>query len=62
MKARATIIDDLGNQVVVDIKKFIDHINQFHCSGVSVHEERGHYFTVDESFRRMLNEKTKSNE
>ncbi len=62
MKETAIIADDLDNQVIVDIKKFIDHINHFHCSEVIIHEERGHYFTVDDSFRKMLKEKTKCND
>ena len=62
MKDTAIIADDLGNQVIVYIKKFIDHINHFHYSGVSIHEEGGHYFTVDDSFRKMLKEKTECND
>ena len=50
MKDKEFIIDDMGKEVLVDIKKFLNHINQFHSSGVSIHEERGHYFTVNDSF------------
>ena len=60
MKDKEFIIDDLGKEVLVDIKKFINHINQFHSSGVSIHEERGHYFTVNDSFRNMLRKRTNS--
>tara|TARA_Y100000591_G_C21753627_1_gene656163 strand:- start:576 stop:767 length:192 start_codon:yes stop_codon:yes gene_type:complete len=60
MKDKEFMIDDLGKEVLVDIKKFINHINQFHSSGVSIHEERGHYFTVNDSFRNMLRKRTNS--
>ncbi len=60
MKDKEFIIDDLGKEVPVDIKKFINHINQFHSSGVSIHEERGHYFTVNNSFRKMLRKRINS--
>ena len=56
------IKDDLGNHVSIDIEKFIKHINIFHRSGVSIHEEGGHYFTVDDSFRKILKEKLKTND
>ena len=60
MKDKEFILDDLGKEVLVDIKKFINHINQFHSSGVSMHEERGHYFTVNDSFRKMLRKRINS--
>ena len=60
MKDKEFIIDDMGKEVLVDIKKFINHINQFHSSGVSIHEERGHYFTVNDSFRKMLRKRINS--
>ncbi len=54
MKDRLTIIDDLGKKVAIDIERFIDYNNKFHSSDASVHKGRGHYFTVDDSFRKML--------
>ena len=48
--------------VSVDAKMFLKHINEFHHSGVSVHEERGHYFTVDDNFRKMLDKKINDND
>ena len=59
MKDKIIIQDDRGNDVTVEIKSFLKHIKQFHQTGVSVHEERGRYFTVDDNFRRMLNERIK---
>ena len=62
MKDKIIIQDDRGNDVTVETKSFLKHIIQFHQTGVSVHEERGHYFTVDDHFRRMLNEKINKND
>lgn len=51
---KVAIKDDMGKNLVVDLEKFINHINEFHSTGVSIHEEKGHYFTVDDKFRNML--------
>ena len=46
--------------IEVDLDKFIDHINRFHKTGTSIHDdENGHYFTVDDNFRKKLKEMTK---
>ena len=39
---------------VKDINRFADHISANHSSGVSIHEENGHYFTVDDAFRKKI--------
>lgn len=39
---------------IKDIKKFAEHIFQFHSSGISLHHEEGFDFTVDEAFRKKL--------
>ena len=44
-----------GIEVEIDINEFAHHIGEYHHSGVSIHEERGHYFTVDDNFRKMVN-------
>ena len=49
-----SIHDNNGNEVKVNLRKFINHINEFHKNGISIHEERGHYFTVDDKFREKL--------
>tara|TARA_B100001013_G_scaffold89585_1_gene49624 strand:- start:423 stop:602 length:180 start_codon:yes stop_codon:yes gene_type:complete len=57
---KAFIKDDKGREVEVDLDKFIDHINQYHRTGTSIHDdENGHYFTVDDNFRKKLKEMTK---
>ena len=48
------ISDDNGKEVEVDLKKFIEHIDQFHKTGTSIHDEDGHYFTVNDDFRNKL--------
>ena len=53
------IKDDNGREVEVDLNKFIDHINQFHKTGTSIHDDNGHYFTVDDNFRKKLKERAK---
>ena len=53
------IKDDNGIEIEIDLKKFIDHINQFHKIGTSIHDENGHYFTVDDNFRKKLMEMKK---
>ena len=46
--------DDDGKSVEVKLIQFIDHINHYHRSGTSIHDEKGHYFTVNEKFRNKL--------
>tara|TARA_Y100000590_G_scaffold122462_1_gene140175 strand:- start:485 stop:1447 length:963 start_codon:yes stop_codon:yes gene_type:complete len=52
-----TIKDDIGNDVGINIEEFINHINSYHYSPISVHQQGGHYFTVDKNFRKLLNKK-----
>ena len=51
---KVSIHDNNGNEVEVDLKGFVKHINEFQKNGISLHEERGHYFTVDDKFRKKL--------
>ena len=48
------IKDDNGKDVEVDLKKFMEHIDKFHKTGTSIHDEDGHYFTVNDDFRNKL--------
>ena len=52
---KVEIIDDIGNKVEVDIKEFKKHLDEYHLKGSSIHEENGHYFTVDQKFRNKIN-------
>ena len=51
---KIVIKDRKGIEVEIDINEFAHHIGEYHHSGVSIHEERGHYFTVDDNFRKMV--------
>ena len=53
------IKDDNGREIKVDLDKFQKHIDEYHSSGTSIHDENGHYFTVDENFRKKLKKITK---
>lgn len=50
-----TIKDNAGvDYEVTNLESFHRHILKFHASGASIHEENGHYFTVDDAFRKMI--------
>ena len=57
MFLKLNIKDNNGTDVKIDVKEFVHHINKYHHSGVSIHEERGHYFTVNDDFRKSLKRK-----
>tara|TARA_B100000242_G_C42977420_1_gene453669 strand:+ start:287 stop:502 length:216 start_codon:yes stop_codon:yes gene_type:complete len=49
------IKDNLGVEYEIkDIKKFATHIFQFHSSGISLHQENGYDFKVDDAFREKI--------
>ena len=52
---KVEITDDNGNKIKVDIQKFKKHLDEYHLNGSSIHEENGHYFTVDQKFRNKIN-------
>ena len=39
---------------IKDIKNFAKHIFRFHSRGVSLHQEDGYNFTVDDAFREKV--------
>ena len=39
---------------IKNIKKFSKHIFQFHSNGISIHQEDGYDFTVDDAFREKV--------
>ena len=57
MKNIIIVKDDQGVNVSVESKSFLKHIQKYHNTGISIHEQNGHSFTVDDSFRKMLKEK-----
>jgi len=46
--------DDSKNDVKIELETFVKHINLFHKTGTSIHEQNGHYFTVNQKFRDKL--------
>ena len=42
---KVKINDNQGKSIEVDIDKFKKHLDEYHSSGSSVHDEDGHYFT-----------------
>ena len=49
------IQDDQGRDCPIrDIRAFQKHLQLFHRTGVSVHDEDGHYFTVDDACRQKI--------
>ena len=39
---------------IFNIERFYQHLREFHLNGISLHEEEGHYFTVDDNFRKKI--------
>jgi hypothetical protein len=52
---KVKINDNQGKLVEVDIDQFKKHLDDYHSSGSSVHDENGHYFTIDKNFREKIN-------
>ena len=48
--------DDYGKSIEVDLKSFLDHLNEFHKTGTSTHTQSGCSFTVNEEFRKKIKE------
>ena len=48
--------DDNGKSLKVNLKKFIDHLNKYHKTGISLHTQEGCAFTIDHEFRAKINE------
>ena len=46
--------DDSKNDIKIELETFVKHINLFHKTGTSIHEQNGHYFTVNQKFRDKL--------
>ena len=46
--------DDNGKSLEVDLKTFLDHLNEHHKAGISTHTQNGCSFTVNEEFRKKI--------
>ena len=47
--------DDRGKSLEVDLKEFLDHLNEYHKAGISIHTQSGCSFTVNVEFRNKIN-------
>ena len=61
MPMKKTVLkDDNGKSLEVDLKEFLNHLNEYHKTGTTTHTQSGCSFTVDDEFRnkiKKLNEK-----
>ena len=46
--------DDKGKSLEVDLKEFINHLNEYHKTGISTHTQNGCSFRVDDEFRNKI--------
>ena len=46
--------DDNGKSIEIDLKTFLDHLNEFHKTGTTTHTQNGCLFTVDDEFRKKI--------
>ena len=46
--------DDNGISLEVDLKEFLDHLNEYHKTGTSLHTHGVCAFTVNEEFRNKI--------
>ena len=52
---KVSIKDNNGEDYIIkDLKSFYQHILDFHSVGTSLHEENGHYFTVNDDLDLRL--------
>ena len=47
--------DDRGKSLEVDLKEFLDHLNEYHKVGISTHTQSGCSFTVNDELRNKIN-------
>jgi len=48
---KTVLKDDNGKSIEVDLTVFLDHLNEYHKNGISMHTQSGCSFTVDDKFR-----------
>ena len=56
LKSMKVKVKDINNKeyLIDDLDRFVNHIQEFHTSGESIHEENGDYFLVNDKFRERL--------
>ena len=48
---KTTLKDDSGRSLEVDLKEFLDHLNEYHKTGTTTHTQNSCSFTVDDELR-----------
>ena len=51
---KTVLKDDNGKSLEVDLKKFFNHLNEYHKTGTTTHTQNGCSFTVDDEFRNKI--------
>ena len=51
---KTTLKDDNGKFIEIDLNIFLDHLNEFHKTGTTIHTQNGCLFTVDDEFRKKI--------
>ena len=51
---KTVLKDDDGKSIEVDLRAFLDHLNEYHKTGTSTHTQSGCSFTVDGEFRKKI--------
>jgi len=51
---KTVLKDDDGKFLEVDLKSFLDHLDEYHKTGISTHTQSGCSFTVDDEFRKKI--------
>ena len=51
---KTVLKDDDGKSLEVDLRSFLDHLNEYHKAGISMHTQSGCSFTVDDEFRNKI--------
>ena len=46
--------DDNEKSIEIDLKPFLDHLNEFHKTGTTIHTQNECSFTVDDEFRKKI--------
>ena len=46
--------DNNGKSLEVNLKEFLDHLNEYHKTGISIHTQNGCSFSVNDEFRNKI--------
>ena len=51
---KTVLKDDDSKSLEVDLKAFLDHLNEYHKTGTSIHTQSGCSFSDDDEFREKI--------